>query len=267
MVQIEDSILELASKFVDNFKNNRGLGKSASDKTTLQNQKTIFLIGAGASHAVANLPLGKELADMLVKNLGCNTGSQKTKFEDLLFMMEKNYGFDKDDFKTILFSLNHINSETLVDQVENSLLNNCTQSYSYGFIASLLSERYIDAIINFNFDEILDIHLTNKINQRHFLNIHSDENCPSELSFLIKSDGHLVSPVYIKPHGTISNRKSLRFVRKDFYQIEPLQKQLIKLLFSAIPVNLILVGFRLKFFEFSKIIEEAMLPGWKKRTY
>jgi len=262
MKQTGKAVEELAAKLVDNYKFNRNIVGNGTNSFDIPNQKVVFILGAGASHAAAGLPLGKELAADLIHKLNCKTGEGKKQFDDLLLHMEQTYGFDKDDFKTILFSLNQINSETLVDFVQDALLNKFAKNISYEFVAKLLYEKHIDAVINFNFDEILDTNIQEQFsdNSKH-INVFSDDTCPSELSSLINQYNRFHHPVYIKPHGTISQRKSLRFARKDFYQIEPLQKKLIEDLLSHTPVNLVIVGFRLKFFEFSKIIVKSLLPG------
>lgn len=227
-----------------------------------KNKNIVFIIGAGVSNAVAGLPLGKELAADLIEKLDCKNGVNHIEFANHLDMMWTQYGFDRDDFKTILFSLNMLDSEKLSDHVEQSLGNFKINSFVYGLIANLLSDKYIDGIINFNFDELLDDELREVfVDDSNYLKVYSENTCPKNISTMINNCSRFEKPIYIKPHGTISKKNTLRFVRKDFYRIEPMQLNLIKKLLSQSPVILVVIGFRLKFLEFSRIIEESIAPG------
>lgn len=81
----------------------------------------------------------------------------------------------------------------------------------------------------------------------------------------INSDGDILDfkyeSLYIKPHGTVSEPNTLRFQRSDYYKLENETQKLLELSFSEKSINLIVMGFRLKFHEFSTLIHKWMPKG------
>ena len=138
MAKTEESIQLLATKLVNNYQFNRKISNIELNDNVIPNHKIVFVIGAGASNATSGLPLGKDLAKDLIHKLNCTKDPGKKKFDDWLNFMVSEHRFDKDDFKTILFSLNQIDSETLVDYVQTALQTKHTKTFSYGFFADLL---------------------------------------------------------------------------------------------------------------------------------
>ncbi|MDH5415171.1 MAG: SIR2 family protein [Flavobacteriaceae bacterium] len=215
--------------------------------------RNILIIGAGASNDVANLPLGKELAQKLIESLGFSSGSKSKLFNKHLYHLEKTFGFAQDDFKTILFALNKMDNESLLDKFLESLVVSSIHSNTYSIIADLLEKGVLHTIINFNFDEILDQEIS-KIYDRGNLN---KIVCDKDVSYesFQKVTGFRY---YIKPHGTIGFPDTLRFRRSDYYRIEKKVAELIHKIFSDTDVNIIVVGFRLKFYEFSSLINSSI---------
>lgn len=215
-----------------------------------RNRKTVFIIGAGASHEAANLPLGKPLADSLITKLGCDKGAKSVIFRQELEFLKSEYNFDPDDFKTILFALNKIDSKTVIKETINalSIYDNKFNSDVYSVIGQMFQNKQIDYIINFNFDEILDNEIKSKINSNHFNLVYSDLD-------ITKPQEELYSDsCYIKPHGTISQPNTLRFQRKDYHKLEDKTNLLLNEVFSREPVDLVLIGFRLKFHDISTLL-------------
>ncbi|HEY4287935.1 MAG TPA: SIR2 family protein [Puia sp.] len=232
-----------------------------ADKLSEPTERVIVIVGAGASHAAAGLPLGKELAASLVQLLDCASGEGQRQLADLLSFMNRQYGFDTDDFKTILFSLNRINGDLLKQHVQQALQKESGYNYAYAQIATLLKKRKIRGAINFNFDELLDRQMRQVFGgEEEYRYIYSDLTCPADLAEMPVEHREWL-PVYCKPHGTISHPETLRFTRTDFYRIQPLQRQLLERMFTGDPVTLVVIGFRLKFYEFSTIISESLAPG------
>lgn len=241
---------------IDNKKN---LEKLRLNIINNSNRNVILIIGAGVSFEAANLPLGKTLAKYLVAKLGCNIGLRKLQFENELDFLEKEYHFDRDDFKTILFALNKLDSSTLVTLAINSLSkdSNNEESGIYKIIAKLFYENSVNHIINFNFDELLDKELLKYKNHLDYSQIYSDKD-------IIAQNKNIASkPLYIKPHGTISQRNTLRFQRKDYYKLEDKTNKLLFQIFSEKPVDLILMGFRLKFHDMSTLLSYCLKPSSK----
>ncbi len=224
--------------------------------------RVVFLIGAGASNAAAGLPLGRELAADLRHRMECSTEPRRTQLEGWLDQMVRDLHFDRDDFKTILFSLNKIDSPSLVRLVQEALLHAVPVCPVYDRIARLFKARYADGIVNFNFDELMDAAIVRAFGGTSgYKHIYSEETVPAGWN-----DGfaHLPEdpgPVYVKPHGTISRGETLRFARKEFWRIQQAQANVMRSLFSGKNVTVVLVGFRLKFFELS-----TLLPKWLDPT-
>ncbi len=169
----------------------------------------------------------------------------------------REYGFDPDDFKTILFALNKVNSKRIVDHVINQLTGYSGETNIYDMIAWFFCNQFIDGIINFNFDELLDSSIKNQIqySEREW-RVFSEDSCSEYMKLRLPRSLTADLPVYIKPHGTISAKASLRFARPDFYRIQPLQERLIGSLLNRKNLTIVTVGFRLKFFEFSTMIKK-----------
>ena len=235
--------------------NNRVIEKLAYNMKYSLDRQTVFIIGAGVSYEAAGLPLGQDLAWYFVKELGCDSGTRKQMFTSKLDYLESEYNFDRNDFKTILFALNMIDSACLMDLAVQSLSSKSiyTNSEIYKLIAEMFSEKKIDHIINFNFDELLEEELLGQVKSDH-IQVNSDHD-------LINHDVQNLSvPIYIKPHGTISAPKTIRFQREDYYKLEDKIYELLKKKFCDKPLDLVVIGFRLKFHEFDKLVNQWMRP-------
>lgn len=213
-------------------------------------RKTIFVIGAGASNEVASLPLGSELAKALLDQWGYTDCGA---FQRILDDIAIKYNFNKNDVKTILFALNSIDSGRLVSDVCRSLtVSDEPHSPFYNQVSHSFLEGKIDAILNFNFDTLLDNALASDYFGRDYRRIIFDVEAATNVFYI---DG---KPLYIKPHGSIDYKESLRFQRADFYDVGKNMSELIGRLVAENPTNIVTIGFRAKFYEFTDILEEKM---------
>ena len=73
----------------------------------------------------------------------------------------------------------------------------------YELVAHLVKHGFVDHVITFNFDELLDVALTNELGNGAYLRIFSGFECVS-----ILDQG---KPTLIKIHGTVSSPESMRF--------------------------------------------------------
>lgn len=212
-------------------------------------RRTIFVIGAGASSEVASLPLGKELAGMLLEQWQC--GGSDT-FKAILDEIAIKYGFDKNDVKTILFALSIIDKERLVNEVCRYLsVPDKIHSSFYSQVSRFFLEKKIDVVLNFNFDTLLDHALAEYCPEINYSKIISDEEAAA-------SEFGIDDRLYIKPHGSVDCKRSLRFQRADFYDMGRNMSGLIARLVGEHPVDIVTVGFRAKFYEFTDILKEKM---------
>ena len=220
-------------------------------------KKTIVIVGAGISNEAASLPLGKEFAISL-KNSIVSSDNLLEQFNLKIEELKIKYNFDSDDFKTILFALNSVNSKLLIHKVCDNLSSPIIISPVYRYIASLLFNKNVKAILNFNFDEILDQEILSVCGSNHYCKIISDNDIDSELLKCFSIHSSNAYPLYLKPHGSISEPCTLRFQRNDFYRMEKKITFLLQTIFSDEPVDILVIGFRLKFHEFSTLLKKTL---------
>jgi hypothetical protein len=81
---------------------------------------------------------------------------------------------------------------------------------SFEIIAHLFKHRFIDAIINFNLDELLDEAIEGEMGTAEYQRVYFEGQCRGLDPLLV--DSRLKVPLYIKPHGTVSYPSSIRFL-------------------------------------------------------
>jgi len=170
---------------------------------------------------------------------------------------------DKADFETFLGTLSDIFP---MDMVRSALYETYNFKHAptlfYSIVAHLFKNRYIDVVVNFNFDELLDQAILDEMGNDGFDRIISDGDCVpiSELSY----GGRLRQPLYIKPHGTVSHKSSLRFTKDQYHNLPSDIRQTLIDLFSCTKenpkkrINLICVGFDMQSIEFNEIISNYL---------
>ncbi len=144
----------------------------------------------------------------------------------------------------------------------------------YEIIAHLFKHSFIDVIINFNFDEILDQAIKEELGRDNYHYIISDGDCVPINDLMV--DGRLKIPIYIKPHGTVSHKSTLRFTKRHYLDIpEQIKRIIIDLITgkrgevrgakveNISQINLISAGFNMESLEFCDIVN-AHLPEQSK---
>jgi hypothetical protein len=129
----------------------------------------------------------------------------------------------------------------------------------YSIVAHLFKHRFIDIIINFNFDELLDTALEEELGEKGFDKILSDGDCRTIKE--LAPEGKLLQPLYIKPHGTASHKSTLRFTKEHYHELPSDIKKLITDLIKnkeernkKRSINLITAGFGMASIEFNDIL-------------
>lgn len=167
------------------------------------------------------------------------------------------------EFETSLNLLSRILSTT---NVRGAIKNIYDQRHGptlfYHLVAHLFKHRFIDVIINFNFDELLDEVLNEELSKDGFDTILSDGDCkPIEK---LCENNRLRQPLYIKPHGTASHKSSLRFTKDQYHELPGDMRKLIHDLLNCKAedltkkLNLITVGFELVSIEFNEILKKTV---------
>ena len=96
----------------------------------------------------------------------------------------------------------------------------------YELVAHMLKHRFIDVIINLNFDEMLDNALEDEMGESSWIKIINDASCIQLNDAMV--EGRLRKPLYIKPHGTVSDIDSLVYSVSQYINLSPPIKQVLQ---------------------------------------
>ena len=267
--------------------------------------RNILIIGAGASKDIG-LPTADELTDLAFQELGIynmlsgnhdvstiknilltklvNHGEnsfnyQAEKFFSLCFhylKKIKNYELSLGNliaelkFEGCLFVLKKFVTKRdlnifLRDQIGK---NRYTTSLFYEIVAHLFKHRFIDVIVNLNFDETLDNALEDEFGRGEFIRIYNDCTCVEFPNTLV--NGRLRKPLYIKPHGTIGDLDSILYSTSQYIDISPQITDVLSDVFSGRTqenldnknekitkqFNIVLVGYALNDPDIEKVLKQ-----------
>ncbi len=213
--------------------------------------RVVVVVGAGASMAACGLQSGIAAAEAIQKKLRVNPSLVKNELDRL----RRVYKLDPANFETRLLALSKFNPRELVRYLQEEFDHRYYPSLTYEILSHLMKHRFVDAIVNFNFDELLDQALDDELGEGGYYGIVSDGECPDDLADIM--DDSLVRfrlPLYIKPHGTAGSRSTMRFTGEDYFLLPSEMQRVLEKLFSDLPVRLIVIGFAMQSFEFNEII-------------
>jgi hypothetical protein len=177
-----------------------------------QRVRCIAVVGAGAS--ATSLSRGEALADDLEKQFLAQDEARRAE----LFRLQRVYSLNPAHFETRLAALSRTPDVT---QIVRQLI---AERYSYrhptifGYelLAHLMKHRYLDAIITFNFDELLDQSLDDELGIAEYRRLVSDRDCDGVIN---DPDAPDYLPLYVKLHGTAAEPDTLRFTREAYYEL------------------------------------------------
>lgn len=164
-----------------------------------------------------------------------------------------------------LFSEFILSEEEIRDFLHDFTEYKNSPSLFYEVAAHMFKHSFIDVIINFNFDELLDNAIEEELGRNNYRFVLSDGDCFDVVDAMV--DGRIKTPIYIKPHGTVSHKTSLRFTKSHYLEMSTKMKEFIAKLVSGYcgedkraisKVNLISVGFNMESVEFKKILQEHL---------
>ena len=190
-------------------------------------------------------------------------------FEKLNLYSSKYGRYEPLEFETALSLLSKILPVDKVrDFVQNLYKHEFGPTLSYEVIAHLFKHRFIDVIINFNFDELLDRALDDELGKSSFDKIISDGDCPRDIAeFGLSKGGRLRQPLYIKPHGTASHKSTLRFTKDHYFEMPPDMKHFLRQIIKCEDhnnkktdkkVNFITLGFEMGSVQFNNILRTSL---------
>jgi hypothetical protein len=252
--------------------------------------RNILIVGSGVSKSSFEfIPLGSEVVQKIEEKLGIQNISVPgiknliRKYIKLaeLYKKEK-YDLIKGNEQDILKSnlktirnklffegrmslLTHFfDKEDIIDELKEQLDYRSLPSLFYEIIAHLFKHKFIDIIINFNFDELLDNAIEDELGEGMYHRIVSDGDFLSMDQ--IMDNNRLKTPIYIKPHGTISSESSMLFTKEQYIEMSEKVKILITdLLHGKLSdssenkvkhFNFIVAGFNMESIEFNDILKQ-----------
>lgn len=208
-----------------------GRFEAFSTGTVSNSPRMIVVLGAGASNAACGLDTGAKLASKVRAQVA--TGIPVHLVENEIARLSQVYRLEKNDFETILLALSKFDR----DGVRAALRYECGiahyPSFGYELLAHLMKHGFLDAIINFNFDELLDDAIEGEVGPDGYHRFVHDGDWAMSLRPDSTDIFRFDRPLYIKPHGTVSEPESLRFTREAYYELPPEMGRLLQHLMSG----------------------------------
>lgn len=243
------------------------------NRELLPRSRNILIIGAGASlSANSNLNTAKKVANVLEEKLVGKNEELKKLLDEEKSRLSNIYTLDGNAFETELLAFIKFFPKKVRKEISRIFHSDFRYfpNLFYEVIAHLFKHRFIDVIINFNFDELLDQIIAEEMADTEYYYIYSDGHCPKTKDLV--NNHRFKKPIYIKPHGTASHASTLRFTREAYEELPHDIYELLNYLVSGktdikevgldhIPVNLISAGFAMESFEFNQILASNLEKG------
>ncbi|HWA89664.1 MAG TPA: SIR2 family protein [Rhizomicrobium sp.] len=219
--------------------------------------RIVVVVGAGASAAAAGLPCGSEAADCLRDSAAELGLGELVKAE--IERLKMQFNLDKEDFETTLLALSKYGREDVLDKLHLIFGRRHHPWLGYELLAHCLKHRFIDAVINFNFDEILDQAIEDEVGAGAFHKLVLDGDCPAKVDDWIDDARRSFKlPLYIKPHGSAGQASSMRFTRESYAALsEGFVQVLLKLFSPEQPVHVLVLGYAMQSIEFNHILRRV----------
>jgi SIR2-like protein len=213
------------------------------DEMIERRMRCVAIVGAGASAPV--LARGKELADTLEKDFG----RDEVELERLRLVNN----LKSTHFETRLMALSR------TPEAERKVRETIAREYRIRYppllanelLAHLLKHRFLDAIISFNFDELLDQSIEDELGPSEYVQVVSERDC-SDIQ--VDPDKPDYIPLYVKLHGTASEPASLRFTPDSYYAIPDRISSVVADLLDGEHCVLLNVGTGLTSFDFQRLL-------------
>jgi hypothetical protein len=236
----------------------------------VQRERYIAIVGAGASNAATYhntpIPTTQEAIRQLYDAFKGKVDADLIRAE--VRRLSNQMGREEEDFETQLLAFNKFSTAIVGEKLKEICGNANAPCLAYEIMAHLLKHRFLDVIINFNYDELLDNAIREELpDDNDYRFIYTAGHCPVDLDEL-RIDKRIKQPIYIKCHGTISQPNSLRFTERKAFIIEEAIQQHIADLFRGevsatykkeqLPLNLLIFGFGMDNHVFNRIIKKTL---------
>jgi len=217
-----------------------------------RNARIIVAVGAGASAPVAYR--SQELIDSLRQMPGFN----RRRHERAIDRANFDIGLPEDDFEMQLDAMTKTaeQREDVCSQISRIYSTRHPTLLVYELLAHLMRHRFIDAIINFNWDELLDQSIEDEMGHGEYIEIISDRDCRASIQ--IDPSNQLYVPLHLKLHGTASDPETMRFTREAYFNIPERIRTTLRNLVGTQRCIVICVGYGLSDADFSEILTQPV---------
>jgi hypothetical protein len=219
------------------------------------NRAVIVVVGAGASLDAVGLPAARDTAVAVRQRLKV----PDKYYDGELSRLTRQFRLDPAEFETQMLALGKFEPNELRATLVDIFGRRFYMAQCYEILAHLLKHRFVDAVVNFNFDEILDQAIADEVGHGNYWRIISDGDLPG--GGIWGNDARIRRPLYIKPHGTFSHESSLRFTRESYLLIPESITELVGECLTKTPVTIVTVGFRMRSVEFQGVVQKAVESG------
>jgi hypothetical protein len=220
----------------------------------------VFLIGAGAS-ASAGVPLAKEFKEGLIKQLNLEKVQYKDQnptLEEVIAEIIEVKGIDsikETDIYKSLKKFKRKGSESTPDGYKDLLK---------------LVKNFNITFLNLNFDELLEKSFDEEGIEAKLLITDKDfEKCQNKLEQFEESFGEYKRRenlnIIIKPHGTISNIKSMRIIPSHTKSLPENKKDVLHNILKS--SELVCVGYSASDIDIIEVLKEPQMIGYLKGLY
>lgn len=209
-----------------------------------ENLRTVAVVGAGAS-----MPR-MSVADDLAKEVEEELDKDKQEREIELDRLENVYGLKRGSFETRLTAICRTpeTERKVRERISKSYRHHHPSLLTYELLAHLLHHRYLDTIISFNFDELLDRSIEDELGASEYTRVVTEGD--------IDPSREMPNPLYIKMHGTAAEPDSLRFTRERYYSTPSSIIELVEDQFAVEHLVLINLGFTMASFDFQHLLRK-----------
>jgi hypothetical protein len=210
-----------------------------------QSIRTVAVVGAGASLPI--LAAAKDLADELEQELG---GRDSVARGEFLLKMEDLYKIPQDSFEARLMALCRTpeDEQAVRDAIAERYRFRHPTVLGYDLVAHLMHHRFLDTVISFNFDELLDQSIEDELGPNEFTQVVSERDFDP-------GDG-VEGPLYVKLHGTASEPHSLRFSEERYFDIPKSIEKLVEQRFDVDHLIILNLGYSMKNVDFQYLLRK-----------
>jgi hypothetical protein len=252
LVQLADRLIARHLRVsIPDIDTRRELQHSRTKEPLFLHQKVRCVAVVGAGGSVPIVDRGIELADRLDGEF--SSAAEKKARKEELFRLQRVYGLNPKDFETRIAALSRTpeTTEHVRTVVSQRYALRHPTILGYELLAHLLKHRFLDAIISFNFDELLDQSLDDELGPTAYHRLVSDRDC---LSVMTDPDSSAYLPLYLKLHGTASEPESLRLTREAYYKLSPKLMEVVEKLLESETTVIVNVGSAMTGFDLHRLL-------------